>query len=76
MLTNDGHQVLYAHLVPGSIPRRLCPLEGEFMSDANVQACANSNCPAPAEAVIPMDERPRVERGDFVGRIGRSGYSV
>ena len=69
--TRDDHKVLYAHLAPGTIPPRLCPFDSPVMNDANNMAC--NGCGGPAEAVIPKANRPRVRRGDFLGRIGRSG---
>jgi hypothetical protein len=74
LVTDDDHGVLLAHLAPGTIPERLCPLDDEFMVDANVHAPCN-DCEAPVESVIPPDERPRVRRGDFLGRLGTSGAS-
>jgi hypothetical protein len=71
ILTNDAHKVLYAHLAPGTIPTRLCPFDSEFMVDANTKPC--NGCEVPAEALIPPADRASVSRGDFLGRIGRTG---
>ena len=76
ILTKDDHRILLAHLAPGTIPAKLCPFEDTFMNNANVHPCGGGQCsPFPAEAAIPEAERPKVRRGDFIGRAGSSGAS-
>ena len=82
---DDGIVVLYAHAIPGSIPAALCPHEGRlfdvpvplFAGDPNVLPAAW--VPAGVDPRQPSTgelRRPRVERGQFLGRVGNSGQST
>ena len=82
---DDGIVALYAHAIPGSIPAALCPHEGRlfdfsvplFVGDPNVLPAAW--VPAGVDPRQPTTadlRRPRVERGQFLGRVGNSGQST
>ena len=73
LLTNDMRTVIVSHLAPGTIPARLCPFDEPLMQDARNKPCRR--CPFPTESTIPEGQRPVVKRGDFLGRVGRSGAS-
>lgn len=62
---NDGTVALYAHMKPGTIPTTLCPHNGTLMNDASDKS----------EAEIPEGQRPRVRRGQMIGRVGNTGAS-
>jgi Bacterial tandem repeat domain 1 len=82
---DDGIVALYAHAIPGSIPAELCPHEGRlfdasaplFVGNPNVHP--NAWVPAGVDPRRPSGDdvrRPRVERGQFLGRVGNSGNST
>lgn len=68
--SNDGHTVLYAHLLNGTIPRTLCPNDDQFMTDAD-----DKEDGLPRESIIPDGQRPRVAEGQYLGLMGNSGAS-
>lgn len=76
VLGDDGKVYLYAHMEPGSIPAALCPFTDEFVDDAD-DKFAIDDVPSAAirGTLIPTDERPRVKRGQFIGRVGNTGAS-
>lgn len=77
LLTEDGHRLFFGHLAPGTIPENLCPFDKKFMNNANVKLCEDGQCSDfPTEAIIPEGERPKVRRGEFIGRAGSSGGST
>ncbi len=77
VLGDDGSTNLWAHLIPGSIPKALCPFEDEFVVDAEdkftIPGIPHSK--AIVGTLLPPDNRPRVRRGQFLGRVGNSGAS-
>ena len=61
---SDGSRTLYGHFQEGSIPAALCPLSDML--------------PAPGEkdqTKIPEGSRPKVKRGQYLGRVGSTGNS-
>jgi hypothetical protein len=71
VLQDDGVMALYAHAQPGSIPRRLVPIDAELLSGPKPDGHAGFH----PETVIPPNERVRVRRGEFLGVCGNSGRS-
>lgn len=71
VLQDDGVMALYAHAQPGSIPRRLVPIDAELLSGPKPDGHEGFH----PETVIPRNERVRVRRGDFLGVCGNSGRS-
>lgn len=58
----NGVFALYAHFQPGTIPASLCPIEEQFIKES-------------ADADLPAGNRPRVKKGQMIGRVGNSGSS-
>ncbi|MEO8661676.1 MAG: M23 family metallopeptidase, partial [Bryobacteraceae bacterium] len=67
--TPDGKMILLAHLRKGSVASNLCPFNAE---EADVSKNGESY---PAASIIPVDQRPAVKRGQFLGYAGNSGNS-
>ena len=67
--TADGNMILIAHMRKGSVPSSLCPFNAE---EANVNKNGQDY---PVASVIPVDQRPQVRRGQFIGYAGNSGNS-
>ena len=61
----DGRKTLYAHFIPGTVPKSLCPINKVFAKDASDRS----------ECTLPSANRPKVKRGQFLGRVGNSGRS-
>lgn len=76
VLTDDGGGMLYAHLQPGTVPADLCPFSAEFVTNANDKV-KPTGIPreVPRETLIPAGSRPRIKKGQFLGRVGNSGSS-
>lgn len=81
---DDGVIALYAHAKPGSIPAKLCPHTAEFFPTAAPPATGNPDVnplvfvPPAVSPDVPTGgaiRRPRVKKGDFLGRVGNSGSS-
>lgn len=62
---DDGTVALYAHMKPGSIPKALCPHDGELMNDATDRS----------EVEVEEAQQARITAGQFLGRAGNSGKS-
>ena len=61
----NGARTLYAHAKPGSIPPSLCPHNAKLFS-----------APGKTEEMsVPKGSRPKVKRGQFLGRVGNTGNS-
>jgi len=58
----NGQIVLYAHFIPGSVPKSLCPVDDEFQTPAQT-------------GVLPPGNRPKVKKGQKIGAVGNSGSS-
>jgi hypothetical protein len=58
----NGNRILYAHFQTGTVPSSLCPIEKEFFEDSS-------------EATLPENKRPKVKKGQFIGKVGNSGQS-
>ena len=61
---DDGSLVLYAHMIPGTIPSTLVPHQEELLPDND-----------PERRNIPTDQQQKVTTGQFLGRVGNSGSS-
>jgi murein DD-endopeptidase MepM/ murein hydrolase activator NlpD len=61
----NGEVALYAHFQPGTVPSAICPNNDVFHNNAT----NNWN------AAVPAGSRPRINRGDFLGRAGNAGNS-
>ena len=77
VLSDDGSVILYAHFKTGSVPAELCPFNDQFVADADdkVSPPGAPNAEVPRETMLPAGNRPRVRRGQFLGRVGNSGAS-
>lgn len=60
-----GTVIHYAHGQPGTVPKRLCPHEGKFLSPGNWMV----------DAAVPPAQQVRVKRGDILMLTGNSGTS-
>ena len=78
VLGGDGSVILYAHMTTGSVPAELCPFNDEFITDADdkVTPAGAPHANVPRETMLPAGNRPRVRRGQFLGRVGNSGNST
>lgn len=61
---DDGSRILYAHMIPGTIPSKLVPHKAELLPNND-----------PAEQDIPSNQQEKVEAGQFLGLVGNSGSS-
>lgn len=68
----DGSVLLLAHLQSGSIPQSVCPKTGVYVKDANAKTIGGVYYD---EIYFPPGNRPKVYRGQFIGRAGNSGAS-
>lgn len=66
----DGTRALYAHMIPGSIPGKLCANNAELFpkpkSDAN---------PEKNYVMLPANKTVTIKKGQFLGKAGNSGSS-
>jgi hypothetical protein len=58
----SGRHVLYAHMIPASIPASLCPIDDVFLSPLQ-------------QGKLPVGNRPTVKQGQMIGLVGNSGNS-
>ncbi|MGH3902770.1 MAG: hypothetical protein ACRDTE_01000 [Pseudonocardiaceae bacterium] len=61
---DDGGLILYAHMIPGTIPSKLVPHEAELLPNND-----------PEQRDIPPDQQEKVKAGQFLGLVGNSGSS-
>lgn len=70
ILQDDGVYALYAHAVPGSIPAALCP------HDAVLFPGTSAKGPGPdIDPTVAITNGAKVKAGQFLGRVGNSGFS-
>jgi hypothetical protein len=88
---DDGTVALYAHAIPDTIPESLCPNEAVLTprppatcpapstsqpNNPDVDPCAYVPAGVPPTTPSgPNIRRPRVTRGQFIGKVGNSGQS-
>jgi hypothetical protein len=74
---DDGSVILYAHMQTDSVPESLCPFNAQFITDADdkTSTVGAPNVDIPRETLLPVTSRPRVRRGQRLGRVGNSGAS-
>ncbi len=88
---DDGTVALYAHAIPGTIPEKLCPNKPLALAPTPVTGAGghpdvdpearvpNGVKPTVASGTILADGtrvvRPKVKRGQLLGRVGNSGAS-
>ena len=70
ILTEAGAVALVAHLLPDSLPEALCPNEDDLLPVGFPRTG-----PYPSAYVLDPATRPRVRRGQLIGRLGDSGNS-
>lgn len=77
VLCDDGNVINYAHMKPGSVPSALCPFNAEFVTNANIKAPPPGapQSKACVETILPAANRPRVKKGQYLGRVGNAGAS-
>lgn len=68
-----GDSILYAHLIPGSIPETLCPNDDTF-ARAAANIITESFAPD-TDGDVPVADQVTVQAGDFLGCVGNSGSS-
>jgi hypothetical protein len=79
----NGDVILPTHLKSGSVPASVCPnrdslmpdehqLTGNYPAESFLRKCRRGETPSTDGCV---SKRPRVRRGQFVGRAGNSGAS-
>jgi len=64
----DGKRVLYAHMIPGSIPAELCPNNADFFPTAMTIPEGDAYLMLPPPFVA-------IKKGQFLGKAGNSGSS-
>lgn len=65
----DGTRVLYAHMIPASIPSSLCPNDDTFFPSAMTIAEGD------AFVMLPASKQVSVSKGQLLGAVGNSGSS-
>lgn len=70
ILTGDGKILHSAHFQPDTVPASLCPFNGQFVTNAD-----NKKGGFIVETFLPAGRRPKVRKGDLIGRVGNSGAS-
>ena len=65
----DGTRMLYAHMIPGSIPSSLCPNHDTFFPSAMTIPEGD------AFLMLPTSKQVPVSKGQFLGKVGNSGSS-
>lgn len=81
---DDGMIALYAHAIPGSIPHSICPYDDELFASPHdgihrqPDVSPSVYVPAGVSPDTPTGgsiQRPRVQKGQFLGHAGNSGSS-
>ncbi len=72
ILQDNGVYALYAHAVRGTIPAAICPNNAALFSSRTSGSRSPDIDP---NVFIPKGSRPRVKKGQFLGKIGNSGSS-
>lgn len=70
---SDGSYALYAHAIPGSIPASICPNNDILFKKAHSGYYGAPDIAT--EVLIPEGSRPKVKKGQLLGRVGNSGAS-
>lgn len=73
ILQDNGVYALYAHAKPGTIPESICP------NNASLFDSPTSGVRSPdidPNVLIQEGQRPRVEKGQFLGKVGCSGTTI
>lgn len=68
-----GDSILYAHFIPGTIPKELCP-NNDVYSRAPADINPGSYAPD-TDGDVPVADQATVQAGDFLGCAGNSGSS-
>lgn len=80
---DDGTAITYNHLLRDSIPDELCPDKPELAFPSNIVPPNGTSFPVDYLTCPPggggtdcdASDRPRVEKGDWIGNVGHSGNS-
>jgi hypothetical protein len=76
VLTDDGEAVLYAHMAPGSVPKSLCPHNGELLEDEHhLDKSLGGWKGHNPETFVPESQRATIHVGQILGRAGDTGKS-
>lgn len=67
----DGSRAEYAHMIPGTPPKALCPNERRFLPEPDGPRVEDSW----PHIRVPNARRIKVRAGDYLGRVGNSGTS-
>jgi hypothetical protein len=67
----DGTRVLYAHLIPGTIPGNLCANKASLFPK-KLGAGEHENM----YVMLPADKQVNIQQGQYLGRAGNSGSST
>ncbi len=65
----DGTRVLYAHMIPGTIPSRLCPNDDEYLPRKMTIPEGDKH------VMLDAKDQVTIRKGDFLGKLGNSGSS-
>jgi len=69
----DGSYALYAHAIPGTIPAAICPNNKTVFDKPHSGYYGAPDIAT--EVLIPEGSRPKVKKGQFLGKVGNSGAS-
>ncbi|MEQ1747353.1 MAG: peptidoglycan DD-metalloendopeptidase family protein [Saprospiraceae bacterium] len=69
----DGSYALYAHAITGSIPSSICPNNKTIFDKPHSGYYGAPDIAT--EVLIPEGSRPKVKKGQFLGKVGNSGAS-
>jgi murein DD-endopeptidase MepM/ murein hydrolase activator NlpD len=66
----DGTRALYAHMIPGSIPSKLCSNDARLFPKAKSDTNHENNY-----VMLPDSKKVKVKKGQLLGKVGNSGSS-
>lgn len=66
----DGTRLLYAHLIPGTMPAKLCANKAQLFPKPK-----SKTNPASNYVMLPAAKQVKIKKGQFLGKAGNSGSS-
>jgi murein DD-endopeptidase MepM/ murein hydrolase activator NlpD len=66
----DGTRALYAHMIPGSIPDKLCSNNAQLFPMPKSATNHENNY-----VMLPASKKVKIKKGQFLGKAGNSGSS-
>ena len=67
----NGTRVLYAHLIPGTIPNSLCANKDKLFPKPK-----SPDNPEKNYVMLPAHKQVKIKKGQFLGKVGNSGSST